>query len=78
MFAFARVRGARAAVCAAPRLVLHALERNDGTLRLDGALPLPGLPRRWRDVVTGAKHAGEAIPLGALYADFPVALLVSE
>ncbi|HYD42555.1 MAG TPA: malto-oligosyltrehalose synthase [Anaeromyxobacter sp.] len=78
VFAFARVRGAKAAVCAAPRLVLHALERNGGTLRLDGALPLPGLPRRWRDVVTGAHHTGEALPLAALYADFPVALLVSE
>jgi (1->4)-alpha-D-glucan 1-alpha-D-glucosylmutase len=78
VFAFARVRGGRAAVCAAPRLVLQSLERNAGVLRLDGVLPLPGLPRRWRDAVTGACHAGEAIPLAALYADFPVALLVSE
>jgi (1->4)-alpha-D-glucan 1-alpha-D-glucosylmutase len=78
VFAFARARGGRAAVCAAPRLVLQALERSGGVLRLDGALPLPGLPRRWRDVVTGARHAGEAIPFAALYADFPVALLLSE
>ncbi len=78
VFAFARVRGGRAAVCAAPRLVLPSLERSGGALRLEGALPLSGLPRRWRDVVTGAHHAGEGIPLSALYADFPVALLVSE
>jgi (1->4)-alpha-D-glucan 1-alpha-D-glucosylmutase len=37
-----------------------------------------GLPRRWRDVVTGRLHEGQALPLGALYEDFPVALLASE
>jgi (1->4)-alpha-D-glucan 1-alpha-D-glucosylmutase len=78
VFAFARTRGARAALCAAPRLVLSALERNGGTLKLDGQLPVPGLPRRWRDAVTGARHAGESLPLAALVADFPVALLLSE
>jgi (1->4)-alpha-D-glucan 1-alpha-D-glucosylmutase len=78
VFAFARTQGGRAAVCAAPRLVMDRLERGGGVLRLDGELPLPALPRRWRDVVTRAEHTGEAISLAALYADFPIALLVSE
>jgi (1->4)-alpha-D-glucan 1-alpha-D-glucosylmutase len=78
VFAFARTHAGRAAVCAVPRLVVEPLERGGGALRLEGQLALPGLPRRWRDVVTGAVHAGDTLPLQALYADFPVVLLLSE
>jgi len=69
----------RALVCAVPRLVLAALEAGGGRVRWEGALALPpGLPRRWRDAVTGATREGPHIPLSDLFADFPVALLVSE
>jgi len=78
VFAFARTQGERAAVCAVPRLVMDVLESRGGVLRLDGELPLPGLPGRWRDVITGVEHTAGTIPLPALYADFPVALLLSE
>jgi (1->4)-alpha-D-glucan 1-alpha-D-glucosylmutase len=78
VFAFARIAGERVAICAAPRLVMEPLQRGGGSLRLDGELRLPALPRRWRDVVSGVEHEGELIPLAALYADFPVALLLSQ
>ncbi|BDG03882.1 malto-oligosyltrehalose synthase [Anaeromyxobacter oryzae] len=79
VLAFARSHGGRAVVCAVPRLVLRLLEEGEGQIRWEGALPLPeGLPRRWRDVVTGAVHDADAPSLGALFADFPVALLASE
>jgi (1->4)-alpha-D-glucan 1-alpha-D-glucosylmutase len=79
VFAFARVDRRRALVCAVPRLVLGPLERGGGRIRWEGALALPGgLPRRWRDAVTGAERAGPELPLAELFADFPVALLVSE
>ena len=79
VFAFSRTLGERAAaVCAVPRLVLGPLERGAGRVRLEGELPLPGRPRRWRDALTGAEHQGAAISLAALFADFPVALLLSR
>jgi (1->4)-alpha-D-glucan 1-alpha-D-glucosylmutase len=79
VFAFARATTRRALVCAVPRLVLRPLEAGGGRIRWEGALPLVGgLPRRWRDAVTGNALAGDALPLHALFADFPVALLVSE
>jgi (1->4)-alpha-D-glucan 1-alpha-D-glucosylmutase len=62
-----------------PRLVLPRLDADGGALRWEGTLPLGGgLPRRWRDVVTGAVREGEPLRLADLFADFPVALLVSE
>ena len=79
VFAFARVNGHRALVCAVPRLVLAPLDAGDGRIRWEGALPLPGgLPRRWRDAVSGAVREGPALAIAELFADFPVALLVSE
>jgi (1->4)-alpha-D-glucan 1-alpha-D-glucosylmutase len=79
VLAFARQAGDGAVICAAPRLVLGLLEAGGGAIRWDGMLRVPhGLPRRWRDVVTGRLHEGQALPLGALYEDFPVALLASE
>ena len=83
VFAFARAHagpsGARAAVCAVPRLVLARLEEGGGAVRWEGSLPLGGgLPRRWRDVVTGVVREGDALRLAELFGDFPVALLVSE
>jgi (1->4)-alpha-D-glucan 1-alpha-D-glucosylmutase len=82
VFAFARAHagnGGRAALCVVPRLVLGLLEAGGGRIRWEGTVPVPhGLPRRWRDVVTGSSRAGETLPLAELFADFPVALLVSE
>ncbi|WP_242395408.1 malto-oligosyltrehalose synthase [Anaeromyxobacter oryzisoli] len=79
VLAFARVRGDRAVLCAVPRLVLRLLEMGGGRIAWQGTLPLPaGLPRRFRDLVTGAVHGAEAPALADLFADFPVALLASE
>jgi (1->4)-alpha-D-glucan 1-alpha-D-glucosylmutase len=82
VFAFARAHagnGGRAALCVVPRLVLGLIEAGRGRVRWEGAIPVPhGLPRRWRDVVTGAVREGDALSLEALFSDFPVALLVSE
>jgi (1->4)-alpha-D-glucan 1-alpha-D-glucosylmutase len=82
LFAFARTHageGGRAVVCAVPRLVLGLLEAGGGVIRWDATVPLaPGLPRRWRDVVTGAVREGERLAAAELFADFPVAVLVSE
>jgi (1->4)-alpha-D-glucan 1-alpha-D-glucosylmutase len=77
--AFARTRGREAVVCAVPRLVLRPLDAGGGRMTWTGALPLPdGLPSRFRDAITGARHEGPELPLSRLFADFPVALLVSE
>jgi (1->4)-alpha-D-glucan 1-alpha-D-glucosylmutase len=79
VFAFARMTTRRVLVCAVPRLVLGPLEAGGGAVRWEGRLVLPGgLPRRWRDAVTGATREGPALALDALFADFPAALLVSE
>ncbi len=79
VFAFTRATPGRALVCAVPRLVLGPLEAGRGRIGWEGTLPLhPGLPRRWRDAVTGATREGPALLLAELFADFPVALLVSE
>jgi (1->4)-alpha-D-glucan 1-alpha-D-glucosylmutase len=79
VFAFARAVPGRALVCAVPRLVLGPLEAGGGRIRWEGALAIPRpLPRRWRDAVTGAVREGPALALAELFADFPVALLVSE
>ncbi len=79
VFAFARATTRRALVCAVPRLVLGPLEAGGGRIRWEGSLPLPrGLPRRWRDAVTGAGREGPDLALSELFSDFPVALLVSE
>jgi (1->4)-alpha-D-glucan 1-alpha-D-glucosylmutase len=79
VFAFARAVPGRALVCAVPRLVLAPLEAGGGRIRWEGSIALPaGLPRRWRDAVTGALREGTSIPLAELFADFPVALLLSE
>jgi len=76
--ALARTHGREAVVCAVPRLVLRPLEAGGGRIEWSGALPLGGLPTRFRDAITGARHEGPELPLARLFADFPVALLVSE
>jgi (1->4)-alpha-D-glucan 1-alpha-D-glucosylmutase len=79
VLAFARTRGREAALCVAPRLVLRPLEAGGGRIAWTGALPLAGgLPSRFRDAITGARLEGPELPLARLFADFPVALLVSE
>ncbi len=78
VFAFTRAVPGRALVLAVPRLVLQPLEAGGGRIRWEGSLPLPpGLPRRWRDAVTGAVHEGTELSLAVLFENFPVALLVS-
>lgn len=78
VFAFARAGRSRALLCAVPRLVLGLREKGEGQIPWEGALaPHPGLPRRWRDVVTGAVREGP-LALADLFQDFPVALLLSE
>ena len=76
--AFARRRGDEALLCVAPRLVLGLLDASDGGApRWQGQLPLPaGLPGPLTDVVTGARHEGEALALSDLFTGFPVTLLV--
>jgi len=90
LFGFLRGDGSRTAVMAVPRLTT----RLDTTDRFplgpaawqDTELELPGLPggRKLRNVFTGASLAtlsgsgATIIKAGDLFADFPVALLVSE
>ncbi len=75
--AAARALGARGALCVVPRLALSCLEEADQPWQ--GELPLPGSLRGpWRDAVTGETHRGDALPLARLFADFPVAFLLSE
>jgi (1->4)-alpha-D-glucan 1-alpha-D-glucosylmutase len=75
--ALARRRGDQAVVCVVPRLTLTLLDRGGGKLALDARVLLPEpLRRTLTDVVTGRAHdPSAALPLGALLADFPVALL---
>jgi (1->4)-alpha-D-glucan 1-alpha-D-glucosylmutase len=79
VFAFARAIAGRALVCAVPRLVLAPLEAGGGVVRWEGRLSLPpALPGRWRDVVSGTVREGHSLALAELFADFPVAMLLSE
>jgi (1->4)-alpha-D-glucan 1-alpha-D-glucosylmutase len=80
VFAFARRREGRAAVAVVPRLV-SALPAADGWG--DTTLSLPGdlAALKWRDLFTGrplAPAVGGGGRLQDLFADFPVALLVSR
>jgi (1->4)-alpha-D-glucan 1-alpha-D-glucosylmutase len=78
VFAFARVLGDRAVVCAVPRLVLRLLETGERAFAWDAELPLPsGLPP-FLDVVTGERRAGPVVPAATLFGTFPVALLATE
>ncbi len=78
VFAFARLHQGRAVVCAVPRLLVALLDEGGGAVRWRGELPLPGVPRPLRDVVTGRLVEEGAPSLAELFADFPVALLASE
>jgi (1->4)-alpha-D-glucan 1-alpha-D-glucosylmutase len=79
--ALARRRGDEAVVCVVPRLTLTLGDRGNGggALALDARVLLPEpLRRRLVDVVTGRAHdPTTALPLAALFADFPVALLAA-
>jgi (1->4)-alpha-D-glucan 1-alpha-D-glucosylmutase len=79
VFALARVHPSGVVVAAVPRLVLRLADEGGGRIGWRGVLALPsGLPRRYRDVVTGERREGDALPLAALFGSFPVALLRSE
>ena len=71
VFAFLRCHGNMHAIVAVPRLVMQIQGWTGTTLRL------PKL--RTRNVFTGRTHdlAGGDVPVGELFADFPVALLIS-
>jgi (1->4)-alpha-D-glucan 1-alpha-D-glucosylmutase len=60
-----------------PRLVLRLLDEGGGAVAWDARVPLPpGLRGAWTDLVTGEERAGDALEARALFASFPVALLV--
>ena len=79
VIALARRLSGRAALCVAPRLALGLLDSaRDGAIAWEARIVLPpGLPRAWRDAVTGARRAGDVLEVGELLADFPVALLAA-
>jgi (1->4)-alpha-D-glucan 1-alpha-D-glucosylmutase len=86
--AFVRCHRGQAVLVVVPRL-LTGLIAGPGELPLgpevwqDTALPLPALPPRWRNVFTGEVLATEprpgqpVLPLGRVFAHFPVALLLA-
>lgn len=79
--ALSRRRGFRQAIAVVPRLVAHLLDLPDPWAETHLLLPAGSGRTAWRDVFTGAvhhpaAHRGEqSLPLPALFADFPVALL---
>ena len=73
--AFARRHGDQVLLCAVPRLILGLLEASGGHIAWNGRIVLPpGLPRTFRNLITGARHPCDA-PFEDLFGDFPVALL---
>ena len=85
--AFARVRGADAAITVVPRLVAGLVgERaapTGGIVWGDARLELPDSigSRRWRCALSGrlvSSAPGNGLPLGAILASLPVALLMAE
>ena len=77
--AFARHHAGRRLLCVAPRLVGALLGDGQSRIAWDGRIALPPeLRHDYEDVVTGAHRAGDHLVLGALFADFPVALLSSR
>jgi (1->4)-alpha-D-glucan 1-alpha-D-glucosylmutase len=78
VLAFARRHGDRVVICAVPRLVGGALEEGKGKISWDARVALPrDLRRECADVVTGVRRGGEVLDARELFADFPVALLLS-
>ncbi|ACB75295.1 malto-oligosyltrehalose synthase [Opitutus terrae PB90-1] len=78
--AFARVIGEEAMLVVAPRLTSALGCPPLGLVWDDTTLVLPtGGGKRWRDVVTGCEHAGEAgeLRLSELLAELPFAVLAS-
>ena len=84
VFAFARRLGATAAVVAVPRLVARLSPDAcppPAAAWTDTRLDLAGLAGgSWRDALTGRQFTptGGTVAVGALFADFPVALLFRE
>jgi (1->4)-alpha-D-glucan 1-alpha-D-glucosylmutase len=80
VIALARRLPGRAVLCVAPRLALGLLDAaRGGSIAWEARIVLPpGLPRPWRDAVTGAGRSGDVLEVGELLADFPVALLAAR
>ncbi|MEW6765516.1 MAG: malto-oligosyltrehalose synthase [Pseudomonadota bacterium] len=84
--AFARQREADTVVVIVPRLAYTLLQGQGGwpvgQVWQDTRVILPSISRRWRNVLTGEElrldQGAEAVPLSALLADFPLALLVAD
>jgi (1->4)-alpha-D-glucan 1-alpha-D-glucosylmutase len=76
LYAFARRHEATTLVVAAPRLV-YRLHHNGEAGWGATALPLPH-DGGWRDVLTGRSYASTRIAAAELFAEFPVAVLLSN
>jgi (1->4)-alpha-D-glucan 1-alpha-D-glucosylmutase len=81
VMAFARLHQQERLVCVVPRLVLQLYGRSrDKPIAWRARVPLPApLRGPWTDLVTGRRvDGGEALDVGAAFADFPVALLAGS
>jgi maltooligosyltrehalose synthase len=90
VFAFSRRLEGHSVLAVAPRLVASLITTPDeaplgADVWQDGVLVLPGVPsgRRWQNIFTGeyvdaVEREGQTIlPLAKVFANFPVALLLS-
>ncbi|MFP3869644.1 MAG: malto-oligosyltrehalose synthase [Syntrophobacteria bacterium] len=84
IIAFARVDGSRRALSIAPRLLVPVVAEGEYPLGShvwqDTAVVLPpGSAGSWKNALTGELiRGGDSLPVGAVLAQFPVALLLNE
>jgi (1->4)-alpha-D-glucan 1-alpha-D-glucosylmutase len=78
VFAFARHLGGARAIVAVPRLVSRIGNWNNTTLRLPKVRARNVFTGRTHDVGGDGDGGGGDVPVGELFADFPVALLIAQ